>query len=133
MSAAAGWREAAYKVAAGVALAAVAAGLAGAGRAPERPKTVIQVVTIKWSGEAAPEHRKAALEDLEKAAAATPGVRNLWLRAVRVQPRDFMTAYAIEFDDLPSAERFSSTPAYEQWRKRYLPYIEESRTQQVTN
>jgi len=99
----------------------------------QKPKTVIQVVTIKWTADAAPEQRKAALDGVEKMAAEVPGVRNIWLRATRVQPRDFMTAFAIEFEDLPSAERFVRTPAYELWNKSYLPIIEESRTQQVTN
>lgn len=109
------------------------AGWAAAAKIYGRPKTVLQVVTIKWTSEAAPEQRKAALEELQKAAAAAPGLRNLWLRALRVQPRDFMTAYAIEFDDTASAERFPATPAYEQWKKHYLPLIEESHTQQLTN
>lgn len=109
------------------------AGWAAAAKIYGRPKTVLQVVTIKWTSEAAPEQRRAALEELEKAAAAAPGVRNLWLRALRVQPRDFMSAYAIEFEDAPSAERFPATQAYEQWKKHYLPLIEESHTQQLTN
>jgi hypothetical protein len=120
-------------LAAAAAAALLLAGLAVAAKVHGRPKTVIQVVTIKWTAEAAPEQRKAALEEIEKAAAAAPGVRNLWLRALRVQPRDFMTAYAIEFDDATAAERFPSTPAYEQWKKRFLPLIEESYTQQLTN
>src|SRR5512135_3505849 len=102
-------------------------------RLMQKPKTVIQVVTIKWTADAAPEQRRAALDGVEKMAAEVPGVRNIWLRATRVQPRDFMTAFAIEFEDLPSAERFVHTPAYELWNKSYLPIIEESRTQQVTN
>jgi antibiotic biosynthesis monooxygenase (ABM) superfamily enzyme len=130
---AAGKQGVARAVLAGAVLAAVVAGLAGAARVLEKPKTVVQVVTIKWGAEATPELRRAALEELEKAAATVPGVRSLWLRAIRVQPRDFMTAYAIEFEDLGAAERFSTSPAYEQWKKRFLAYIEESRTQQVSN
>ena len=120
----------------GLAVAALAI-LGGAilygARLMQKPKTVIQVITIKWTADAAPEQRRAALDGVEKMAAEVPGVRNIWLRATRVQPRDFMTAFAIEFEDLPSAERFVRTPAYELWNKSYLPIIEESRTQQVTN
>jgi hypothetical protein len=106
--------------------------LAGA-RAVQRPKTVIQVVAIKWAAEAAPESRRAALEGVEKMAAEIPGARSLWLRTLRVQPRDFMTAFAIEFDDPAAAERYARHPAHEAWNKTYLPIIEESRIQQVTN
>jgi antibiotic biosynthesis monooxygenase (ABM) superfamily enzyme len=106
--------------------------LTGAG-AFQRPKTVIEVVSIKWTADAAPELRRAALESVETMAGKIPGVRNIWLRTLRVQPRDFMTAYAIEFDDQAAAERFARHPAREAWTKTYLPMIEESRIQQVTN
>jgi hypothetical protein len=99
----------------------------------QKPKTVIELVTIKWTAEAAPELRRAALEGQEKLAGEIPGVRNIWLRTLRVQPRDFMTAFAIEFDDAAAAERFARHPAREAWMKTYLPLIEESRIQQVTN
>jgi hypothetical protein len=115
------------------ALAVLGLGFAAGPRAVQKPKTVVQMVTIKWAADAAPEQRRAALEGLEKVASEFPGVRNIWLRTIRVQPRDFMTAFAIEFEDLPSAERFARHPAYELWNKSCLPIIEESRSQQVTN
>ena len=118
---------------AAAAVAIFASGYAAGARLYQKPKTLIQVVTIKWAADAAPEQRRAALEGIEKLAADTPGIRSLWLRAVRVQPRDFMSAYAIEFDDLPSAERFPRHPAYELWNKSFLPIIEESHSQQVSN
>jgi hypothetical protein len=114
-------------------LAALGMGFAAGARAVQKPKTVVQVVTLKWAADAAPEQRRAALEGMEKVASEFPGARNIWLRTVRVQPRDFMTALAIEFEDLPSAERFARHPAYELWNRTYLPVIEESRSQQVTN
>ena len=114
-------------------LAALGMGFAAGTRAVQKPKTVVQVVTLKWAADAAPEQRRAALEGMEKVASEFPGVRNIWLRTIRVQPRDFMTAFAIEFEDAQSAERFARQPAYELWNKTYLPVIEESRSQQVTN
>jgi hypothetical protein len=113
--------------------ALVTAGVLAAAAAFQKPKTVIEIVTIKWTAEAAPELRRAALEGQEKIAGEIPGVRNVWLRTLRVQPRDFMTAFAIEFDDLAAAERFTKHPAREAWMKTYLPLIEESRIQQVSN
>ena len=121
-----------------VSLAAAALALFGAGmligaKTYQKPKTLIQVVTIKWTADAAPEQRRAAIEGVEKVAAEVPGVRNVWLRSIRVQPRDFMTAFAIEFEDQASAERFARHSAHEAWNKSFLPIIEESRSQQVTN
>jgi hypothetical protein len=66
-------------------------------------------------------------------AAEIPGVRNVWLRTLRVQPRDFMSAFALEFDDQAAADRYVRHPAHEAWNKSFLPIIEESRVQQVTN
>jgi len=102
-------------------------------RTYQKPKTVIQVVTIRWTADAAPEQRRAALEGVDKLAADFPGVRNVWLRPLRLQPRDFMSAYAIEFDDQAAAERFAKLPAHEAWNKSFLALIEESRTQQLSN
>jgi hypothetical protein len=90
-------------------------------------------VTIRWTADAAPEQRRAALEGLDKLAAEFPGARSVWLRPLRLQPRDFMSAYAIEFDDQAAAERFAKLPAHESWNRSFLPLIEESRTQQLTN
>lgn len=122
-----------YPATGAILLTVMIAALAGGASLYQRPKTVLHLVTIKWTADAAPEQRKAALAGIEKAAAAATGVRNLWLRTVRVQPRDFMTAFAIEFEDTASAERFSTVPAFEQWRKTYLPLIDEIRTQEVSN
>ena len=114
------------------ALLAGASLLSGA-RALQKPKTVLQVVTIKWTGEAAPEVRRAALDGIEKLATEIPGVQSVWLRTLRTQPRDFMSAFALEFEDQAAADRFARHPAHETWNKTYLPIIEESRVQQVTN
>jgi len=115
------------------ALALFAAGMLTGARTYQKPKTVVEVVSIKWTADAAPELRRAALEGVEKMAAEIPGVRTLWLRTLRVQPRDFMTAFAIEFDDQAAADRFARHPLHEAWSKSFLPVMEESRIQQVTN
>ena len=115
------------------ALVLFGAGVLAGARTYQKPNTLIYLVTIKWTAEAAPEQRRAAIEGVEKMAAEVPGVKNVWLRSVRVQPRDFMTAFAIEFEDQAGAERFARHPAHETWNKTFLPIIEESRTQQVTN
>jgi hypothetical protein len=120
-----------WGVAAALALACALV-VAGA-RAYQKPKTVIQVVTIKWAADAAPELRRSAIEDVEKTVAVIPGIERVWLRTLRVQPRDFMSGFALEFEDQAAADRYARHPAHEAWIKTYLPIIEESRIQQVTN
>jgi len=124
------WRLIGFTAAA---LACFGAGAFAAARAFQKPRTVIQVVTVKWSADAAPELRRAAIDGVEKMASEIPGVRSVWLRTIRVQPRDFMTGFALEFEDQSSAERYSRHPAHEAWNRNFLPIIEESRIQQVTN
>jgi hypothetical protein len=110
-----------------------AAGTNAASRAVQKPKTVIQVVTIRWAANASPELRRAALEGIEKLAAETPGVQAIWMRPLRVQPRDFMSAYALEFEDQAAAERYARQPAHEAWNKSFLPLVDDIRTQVITN
>ena len=106
--------------------------LAGANRYG-KPKSVIQVVTIKWTAEATPEQREAVLQGIERMAAEIPGVRNIWLKPVHLEPRDFTAAFAIEFQDQAAADRYARHPLHQVWSKTYLPVREESRSQQLTN
>jgi len=110
-----------------------AAATGAASRAVQKPRTVLQVVTIRWTAAASPELRRAALEGIEKLASETPGVQGIWLRPLRVQPRDFMSAYALEFEDQAAAERYARQPGHEAWNKSFLALVDESRTQVLTN
>ncbi len=98
-----------------------------------KPKSIIHLVTIQWTAEASPEARQAAIDGVEKMAAEIPGIKNIWLKPLRVQPRDFTAAFAIEFEDQAAADRYAKHPAHEAWNKIYLPVRAESRSQQVTN
>jgi hypothetical protein len=115
------------------ALLCLAVGVIAATKALRKPKTVVQVVTIRWTASASPELRRAALEGIEKLASEVPGVVGIWMRPLRVQPRDFMSAYALEFEDQAAAERFARHPAHDAWNRSFLYLVDESRTQQVTN
>ncbi len=98
-----------------------------------KPATVLHVVTVKWTAEATPEQRQAAIEGVERMAVDIPGIKNIWLKPVRVQPRDYNAVFAIEFEDQAAADRYAKHPAHDAWNKIYLPIRAESRSQQVTN
>ena len=83
--------------------------------------------------DATPEQRQAVLDGVEKMAADIPGIKNVWTKSIRVQPRDFNAAFAIEFEDQAAADRYAKHPAHEAWNKIYQPVRAESRSQQVTN
>jgi len=97
------------------------------------PTTIIHVVTIKWKPEAPEAEKQKALEGVKRMAAEIPGIKNVWIKATRVQPRDFADAFAIEFEDRAAADRYAEHAAHETWAKQYLAIREASRSLQVTN
>jgi hypothetical protein len=97
------------------------------------PQSVIHVVIIQWKADSAPEQRQTALDGVKEMAAAIPGIKNVWIKADRVQPREFHAAFVIEFEDRAAADAYADHPAHREWEKIYLPIREQSRSQQITN
>jgi hypothetical protein len=97
------------------------------------PKTIIHLVTIKWKAGTSEADQQKALEGVKEMAAKIPGIKNVWIKAERLQPRDFNAAFAIEFADRAAADRYAEDPAHAAWDKFYLSIREESRSVQVTN
>ncbi len=97
------------------------------------PKTVLHVVAGKWKADATDEQKKAAVDALKTMLGQLPGVKNVWLKADRVQPREYHYAFAIEFENRAAADAYANHPAHEEGYKVYQPIREESRSQQLTN
>lgn len=97
------------------------------------PKTVLHVVAGKWKADATEEQRKAALDGIKTMLDQVPGVKNVWLKTERVQPREYNYVFAIEFESRAAADAYAEHPAHEAWYKVYMPIREESRSYQVTN
>lgn len=97
------------------------------------PKSVLHVSVIKWKPEATDAQKAQAIEGIRQMATTIPGIKNIWLKADRVQPRDYHTAFAIEFESRAAADAYVDHPAHRDWEKIYLPIREQSRNVQVTN
>lgn len=97
------------------------------------PKTVLHVVAGKWKADSTEEQRQKAIAAIKDMAAAVPGIKNVWLKTDRVQPREYHYAFAIEFESRAAADAYAEDPAHEAWYKVYMPIREESRSYQVTN
>lgn len=97
------------------------------------PTSIVHVVTIKWKAEATDAERKKALAGVKEMAAAIPGIKNVWIRATKVQPQDYNDAFVIEFEDKAAAERYVDHPAHRAWEKYYLPVRQQSTSHQITN
>ncbi|MBI4467289.1 MAG: Dabb family protein [Acidobacteria bacterium] len=119
---------------AGLCLAAVFfAGVAVGQQKYGEPKTVLHVVALKWTPEATDGQKQRALDGIKDMAATIPGIKNIWLKTDRVQPREYSAAFAIEFESREAADAYAEDPAHEQWYQVYLPLRAESRSLQVTN
>ncbi|HEY0701782.1 MAG TPA: Dabb family protein [Candidatus Acidoferrales bacterium] len=115
------------------ALALFASGyLAGQNRFGQ-PKTILHVVELKWNPAATDADKQKALEGIKDMAAKVPGIKNIWIKGERMQPRDFNAAYAIEFRDRDAADAYAESKVHAAWELQYVPLREASISIQVTN
>ncbi len=96
------------------------------------PKTVIHVVTVKWKADATPKQIQAALDGVKALPAAYPGVKRVWIKAIKVQG-DKTNALVMEFADEAALKAYADSPAQKEWYKVYLPIREASTTFDITN
>jgi len=97
------------------------------------PKSVLQVITVKWKADATAEQKAAAIDGVKKMAGEVPGLKNVWLKPIKVQPREYNNVIVMEFEDQAAFDKYADDPAHRAWEKSYLAIREESRTQDVTN
>lgn len=117
---------------AGAAALFAAGVLTGAGSFGQ-PKSVLHIITVQWKADATAEQKTAALDGVKKMAAEVPGIKNVWLKTLKVQPGDYKNVIVMEFADKAAFDSYAANPAHKEWEKVYLPIREESRTHDVTN
>ncbi len=98
-----------------------------------QPKTVIHLVIYKWKDGISDADKQKALDSIKDMAGKVPGVKNIWLKPVRTQPRDYSGVFAIEFASLEAAADYAEHPAHEAWSKSWQTIRETSISEQVTN
>src|ERR1700677_973807 len=64
-----------------------------------QPRTIIHVVEIKWQPGVSNSDKQRVLNGVREMDGKIPGVKNIWVKADRLEPRDFNAAYAIEFQN----------------------------------
>ena len=97
------------------------------------PKTIIHVSLIKWKDGVSDEEKQKALDGVKEMAAQIPGIKNVWTKAARMQPRDFHAAFVIEFEDRAAADRYAESPVHEAWSKKFVAIRETSLSPQISN
>jgi hypothetical protein len=98
-----------------------------------QPKTIIHVVEIKWNPGVSEVQKQKVLDGLKQVAMKTPGVKNVWTQADRLEPRDFNAGYAIEFQSRDAADAYAESALHDEWDKMYVPLRQTSISIQVTN
>jgi hypothetical protein len=98
-----------------------------------QPKTIIHMVILKWNPGVSDADKQGALEGVKEMAAKIPGVKNIWIKAERLQPRDFNAAFAIEFQNRAAADAYAESPIHQAWEQKYTLLREQSVSEQVTN
>lgn len=102
-----------------------------------QPKSIVHVVTLKWKAGSTPEQRQQALDGVKTMAAEIPGIKNVWLKTLKVQgpsaEMPFDAAFVMEFADEAAFKAYAAHPSHKKWEDIYLPVRESSRTHDITN
>lgn len=98
-----------------------------------QPKSVLHIITVKWKADSTPEQQQKAIEGVRAMAAKVPGITNVYLKTVKVQPGDYNNVIVMEFKDEAAFAAYADHPAHREWEKLYIPIRGESRTHDVSN
>jgi uncharacterized protein (DUF2164 family) len=125
------------KFRAGIVVLAAAA-LFGAGYAAAQahfgqPKTVLQISIIKFRDGVSDEDGQRVIDGVKQVAAKIPGIKNIWLKAARMEPRDFDAVIVIEFVNREAADRYAESPIHDAWSRELQRVRLTSISPQVTN
>jgi len=105
---------------------------AGLNAAPNKPKSVIHVITVQWKADAKPEQIQKAIKAAENI--SYPGVKNVWTKPIKMQlPEGYKHIIVMEFESEDALKKYADSPAQKQWYEVYMPVREESRTHDITN
>lgn len=98
-----------------------------------QPKTILHISLLKWKADAPEAEKQKAIEGIQEMAAKIPGIKNIWVKTRRMQPRDYDAAFAIEFEDQDAAERYAEDPVHAAWSEQLQKIREASISPQLTN
>jgi hypothetical protein len=97
------------------------------------PKTIVHVSLIQWKEGVPAAAKKQALDGVKDMAAKIPGIKNVWIKALRVQPEGYHDAFVIEFENQAAADRYAKDPVHDKWTEAFLKIREASISPQITN
>jgi len=111
-----------------------------------KPKSVVHVITLYYKDGTTDEQKKAVLDATEKMASEVPGLKNLWLKPLKVQgsaqekqpdgtikTRQFTDAIVMEFESEAAFKAYENHPAHRAWETVYTAVRGRSSTHDITN
>jgi len=111
-----------------------------------KPKSIIHVVTLYYKDGTTEDQKKAVLAGIEKMAAEVPGLKNVWLKSIKVQGayqekqadgsfknRPFTDAFVMEFEDEAAFKAYDNHAAHRAWEQVYTQVRARSSTHDITN
>ena len=113
-----------------------AAGQGAATRPANRfgqPHTVLQVSIIKYRPGTTDAQKQEIVEGLKQMAGQIPGIKNIWTKAARIEPRDFDAEFVIEFVNRDAADNYAESPIHEAWSRKLQEIRYTSLSPQITN
>ena len=97
------------------------------------PKTIIHVSVIQWKEGVSAADKKQVLDGVKDMAAKIPGIKNVWTKALRVQPQGYHDAFVIEFENQAAADRYAKDPVHDAWTEALAKIREASLSPQITD
>jgi hypothetical protein len=97
------------------------------------PKTIVHVSLIKWKDGVSAADKKQVLDGVKDMAGKIPGMKNVWTKALRMQPEGYQDAFVIEFENQVAADRYAKDPVHDAWTEAFAKVREASLSPQITN
>lgn len=97
------------------------------------PTTIIHVSVIQWKEGVSASDKKQVLDGVKDMAAKIPGIKNVWTKALRVQPQGYHDAFVIEFENQAALDRYAKDPVHDAWTEALAKIREASLSPQITN
>ena len=97
------------------------------------PATVIHHVTLKWKEGTSDADKQKVMDGLKEIVSTTPGAKNLWMKPLKIQPREYSQTFVIEFENEAALKAYAEHPKKKEWDDFYYSIRETSLNSVTTN
>jgi len=108
-------------------------GMAAGKNQVNMPKTVIHHVTLKWKADVKDADKQKALDGIKDICADIPGVKNIWMKTIKIQPKDYSQTFVIEFENEEALKAYADHPKKKEWNDLYYSIRETSMNSVTSN